>query len=78
MFVLSLAEMELIFPIAALIVLCSVLVARTVLITHQCFGCYGAVLTQHQGCLSNIPPLTSSLGVGKILGGDIARTADPN
>ena len=34
----SLAEMELIFPIAALIVLCSVLVARKVLITHQCFG----------------------------------------
>ena len=36
--VLGLAGMELIFPIAALIVLCSVLVARKVLITHQCFG----------------------------------------
>ena len=36
--VLGLAEMELIFPIAALIMLCSVLVARKVLITHQCFG----------------------------------------
>ena len=38
--VLGLAEMELIFPIAALIVLCFVLVARKVLITHWCFGCY--------------------------------------
>ena len=37
-FVLGLAEMELISPTAALVVLCSVLVARTVLITHQCFG----------------------------------------
>jgi len=36
--VLGLAEMELIFPIAALIVLCFVLVARKVLITYQCFG----------------------------------------
>ena len=70
--------MELILPIAALIVLCSVLVARKVLITHQCFGYCWAVLAQHQGCLSNIPPLTSRLGVGKILGGDTARTADPN
>ena len=30
--------MELIFPIAALIVLCFVLAARRVLITHQCFN----------------------------------------
>ena len=36
--VLGLAEMELVLPTAALVVLCSVLVARTVLITHQCFG----------------------------------------
>ena len=36
--VLGLAEMELIVPIAALIVLCSVLVAEKVLITHLCFG----------------------------------------
>ena len=76
--VLSLAEMELIFPIADLIVLCFVLVARKVLMTHQCFGYCWAVLPQHQGCLANIAPLTSRLGVGKILGGDIARTADPN
>jgi len=38
MLVLGLAEMELIFSIAALIVLSSVLVAREVLITHQCSG----------------------------------------
>ena len=38
MVVLGLAGMELTFPIAALIVLCFVFVARTVLITHQCFG----------------------------------------
>ena len=49
--VLGLAEMELIFPIAALIALCFVVVARKVLITHQFL-----VSTQHQGCLSNIPP----------------------
>ena len=36
--VLGLAGMELPFPIAALIVLCFVLVARKVLIAHQCFG----------------------------------------
>ena len=37
--VLGLAETELIFPIAALVVLRSVLVARKVSIRHQCFGC---------------------------------------
>ena len=36
--ILDLAGMELTFPIAALIVLCFVFVARKVLITHQCFG----------------------------------------
>ena len=36
--VLGLAEMEFIFPVAALIVLCSVLVARKVLVTQQRFG----------------------------------------
>jgi len=34
----GLAEMELVFPIATVIVLCFVLVARKVLITLQCFG----------------------------------------
>ena len=36
--VLGLAEMELIVPIAALVVLCSASVARRVLIAHQRFG----------------------------------------
>ena len=36
--VLGPAEMELILPIAALVVLCSASVARKVLIRHQCFG----------------------------------------
>ena len=34
----GLAEVELIFPITALLVLCSVSVAGKVLITHQCVG----------------------------------------
>ena len=42
--VLGLAEMELIFPTAALVVLCSVLVARTVLITHSVLATAEAVL----------------------------------
>ena len=36
--VLGLAGKELTFPIVALIVLCFLLVARKVLITHRCFG----------------------------------------
>lgn len=35
---LGLAEMKVILPLAAPIELCFVLVARKVLITHQCFG----------------------------------------
>ena len=38
MSLLGLAEMELVFTIAALIVLCFALVARKVLITYQCVG----------------------------------------
>jgi len=44
--------MELTFPIAALIALCFVWVARRVLVTHQC-------TTQHQGCLLNSPQAPS-------------------
>ena len=76
--VLGLAGMEFVFPIAALTVLCFVMVAGRTLIIHQCFGYCWAVLTQHQGCLSNATLSPSRLGVGNILGGDIARTADPN
>ena len=77
--VLGLAETELILPIAALVVLCFVLVARKALITHQCFGYCRAVLAQHKAVSPTLPPApTGGLWVGKILGGDIARTADPN
>jgi len=52
--VLGVAEMELIFPIAALIVLCFVMVLWKALITHHCFGYCWVVLAQHKDCLSNI------------------------
>lgn len=48
------AEEALTFRIAAVIVLCFVLVARKVLMTHQCFGYCRTVLAQHQDHLSNI------------------------
>jgi len=40
---------------AVLTVLCLVLAARKVSITHRCFGYCWAAFTQHQGCLSNFP-----------------------
>lgn len=46
---LHLAEMELIFPAEAFVMLSSVVVARKVQVTHQCFSYCGAVLTQLQG-----------------------------
>ncbi|GAB0181571.1 mitochondrial enolase superfamily member 1 [Grus japonensis] len=49
--VLGLAEMDLISPMAALTVLCCVLVTGKVLITHQCFDYYCTVLAQLQGDL---------------------------
>jgi len=75
---LGLDEIGLIFPIAALIVLCFMSAVRKVLITHQCFGCFGEVSAQHQGSPSNIstPPPNSRLGVGRILGGEVVRRAD--
>lgn len=77
--ILGLAGMELIFPIAAPTGLCFVLVAGRMLIRHQYFGYYQAVLEHHQHCLSNITHTHSSrLRVGKILEGDRARTADLN
>ena len=71
--------MEIIFSIAALIVLCFALVAGKGLITKQCFCCCWAMLRQHHRCLYNIPPESPSrLGVGKVLGWYITRIADPN
>lgn len=55
--VLDLAEIELIFPIAALTVLGSAWISRKVLIIHQCYAYSWAVLVQHQSCLCNIPTL---------------------
>lgn len=50
---MGLAEVDFIFPTAALIVLCFVFVDRKVLITEQCFGCFGAVLTASRLSVSN-------------------------
>lgn len=69
--VLSLAEMELIFPTAAT-VLTFALVARKVLIAHQRFGYWHIwliALAQPQCCLSRFPP-TATKRLGKILGGE--------
>lgn len=49
-----LAGLEIIFHTEDLTGLCFALLARNELITHQCFGCWRAVLAQPQGCLSNI------------------------
>jgi len=73
--------MELIFSTAALIVLCFVLVARKVLITHQppvFWLLLRSARTASRLPLQNSPPQKTGWGVGKILGGDIARTGDPN
>lgn len=53
--VLVLAGMELIFFLAAHIVLCFVFLTKTQLLTHQGFSYCWTVLTQHQGhlCFSN-------------------------
>jgi len=63
-------------------VLCFRFMTRTVQVTDQCFGCGWTVLGQCQGFLFVLlpppPPALSGLGLGKRLGGDIARTADPN
>lgn len=71
--VLGLVGIELTF----LMVLCFLFVARMVSMTQGCFGYCSAVLTHHQGCLSNLalPPKADRLGKG--LGGDRARPADP-
>ena len=71
--------MELIFPIAALIALCFALVARKgVGNTPGFWLLLSSAPTASRLSLQHCPPHTSRLGVGKILGGDGARTADPN
>lgn len=56
--------MEVTFPITVLIVLCFAVVARRVLIIHQCFSYCGALLPQHEGCHSNHPHPHSPVGGG--------------
>lgn len=80
-FVLGLSRVELTLFRAAPMVLCFAAVSRTELVTHQCFGCCGAVLAQLEGFLSSIlppPRKASRLELGKKLGGDAAGTAEPN
>lgn len=75
---LGLAEKKLIFPTAALTVLSFVSVARKVWLTHQMFRLLlSSARTTSKLSLQHFP-LISKLAVGKILGGDIARMADPN
>lgn len=69
----KLARTVVAFPTTAHILLCSALVVRTTVISHQCFVYWWAVLTQHQDCFSK--PMGGRLGAG---GGDIAREADLN
>jgi len=77
--VLSLAGTELIFFIEASIVLRFGFVSKTVLTTHQ----FSATAEQ---CLHSVKVISVShaaaparrLGVHRGLGGDTARTADPN
>lgn len=71
------------FPTAALKVLCWALLAGKVLITHQGFGwCWAGLGTASALSLWHSSPhhsaLPKGLGFGKILGGDTARTVDPN
>ena len=71
--------MELAFFIAAHMVLWFGFVTKTVLVTYQSFSYCGTVLAQHQGFLcSSLCPPGSRLGLGKMLGGNTAKTADSN
>ena len=77
--VLVLAGIKLIFFVVASIRLFFEFVQKPVLIIQGCVWYCWAVLTQSQGlfCLSHHPP-ASRLRVHKKLGGDTARTAEPN
>lgn len=79
---LILAGMEFISCVAVQMVLCFGFVIKTVLVIHQCFGCFLIVLakmhTFYTCSFCHIPPSASMLAVAKMLAGDRARTADPN
>lgn len=75
--VLGLSGLEFVFFIASHMVLCFGFVTKTVDNT-------GIFLVSAEQCLhsvkaSSLPPAlkVSKLGIGKLLGGDIARTDDP-
>lgn len=76
-FALCLAGMELIFPIAVLIVLSFVFMVRKLLITHQCLGTAEQCLCSASRLSLQLSPLISRLEEGKISGGVIVRAADP-
>lgn len=74
----GLFEMGFTFPIAALLVLCFVVVTQKVLLTHQCPDYCWATRSYSISAVSAVFPTHQQTGHGQILGGDIARMADPN
>lgn len=75
--VLGLAGVAFIFSVAALIVLCFALAAENVLLAHEVFWllrCSHSIKPVYP----TFPPHQQARVGGKILGGDIARTANPN
>lgn len=75
----SLAGMELIFFVAAGVMLCFTMVTKTELTAHRCFCCCWMVLAPHQGLLcSSLCPPENRWGAHKRLGGDTARQMRPN
>lgn len=74
---MGLTAQELIFSTAALTVLCLALVAGRVLITHQRSGHCWIMLPQHQHCPTFVP-FNTEMGIGKRLGRDTTKRADPN
>ena len=77
--VLGLVGMELVFFITACRVLCFSFVTKAVLTAHQCFSYCRTVLAHIKNfSVSHSAPPASRLRVGKRLGRDTARTADPN
>lgn len=78
MIIIGSGEMELIFPIVALKVRSSQMVAGKVLITDRSFGFSYSALYSIKAVSPTCLTVISSLGVDKTLRGDTARVADPN
>jgi len=77
--VLGLAGMQLIFFIAASVMICFTFVTKTVWLTQRCFNCYlnSACTAPRTSLFPILPPPNSRLGVGKKKGADTSGTADP-